>query len=82
MMMHVNAAKEMSDMDYGVGNNPGESADRAAAALDAYKFRGLSPNDLMSDFLPDLMHWCAREGVDWGKHLAWATQNFKSEVQP
>ena len=67
-------------MAYGVGNGPEESADRAAAALQAYRFTGLNPADLLSDFLPDLMHWCAREGVNWDQQLAWAVTNFNSEA--
>ena len=62
------------------GNKPAESAARAAAALEAYPLAIQRPVDLMTDFLPDLMHWCAAHGIDWDEQIKLAADNFKAEA--
>lgn len=39
--------------------------ERAIAALEAYPFPEDRPVDLMTDFLPDLLLWCAKEKLDF-----------------
>jgi hypothetical protein len=54
-------------------------ADRAQTALDAYPVRNTRLIDTLTDFLPDLMHLCDREGLDFDAITASAKRAWAKE---
>jgi len=38
--------------------------------------------DAVSDLLADMMHWCDRNGIDFGSELERAQEHYKEETLP
>jgi hypothetical protein len=62
-------------------NMNGDRAEWAAAALRHFQCcTGTDYDDSVTDLLGDLMHWCDRNGVDFGDELARARRHYHAET--
>jgi hypothetical protein len=65
--------------------DPEDMNDRRAAwageALSRFRdLTGTEPGDAVCDLVADLMHWCDRNGQDFGRELERATGHFRAET--